>query len=46
MALVLLVEGLGPGFGSMPERKSRIATSERGREEEKEKREEIGWWQK
>ena len=46
VALVLLLEGLRPGFGSMPERRSRIATSERGREEEKEKREGMGWRQK
>ena len=41
----LLVKGLGPGFGSMPARRRRVATSERGREEEK-KRGEVGGWQK
>ena len=34
----LLVKGLGPGFDSMPARRRRVATSERGREEERKRR--------
>ena len=42
----LLVKGLGPGLDSMPARRRRIATSERGREEEKKKGRAGGLWQK
>ena len=34
----LLVKGLGPGFGSIPARSRSVATSERGREEERKRR--------
>ena len=34
----LLVKGLGPGFGSIPARNRRVATNERGREEERKRR--------
>ena len=42
----LLVKGLGPGLDSMPARRRRIATSERGRRGEKKGREGEGLWQK
>ena len=42
----LLVKGLGPGFGSIPARNRRVATSKRGRVEEKKGEEEGGLWQK
>ena len=45
-ALVLLAEGLGPGLDSTPARRRRVATSERGREEEKKGRGGRDWREK